>query len=319
LSRLNNRKTGKVIVIAHRIHEDDLSGHLLRQANWHHVVLPMVAISDVAYDTRYGRWRRRRDELLRPDAFDSEDLADLKANTHNPDFEMLYQQDADGRALPPITEDCFRIFAMPPGRETACVMSVDAGMTPGSRNSFSAIQIWCPVGSEHYLVDQWREQCDFAELRYHFLRYFRRYRPSAILIEEAANGHALISVMKPTYQRLVHEVTPKGSKTSRLRRHIDTILAQKIVLPQNAAWRDEFVAEFVEFPHGEFADQVDAATQYLDWIGLNSRLERPPQPGLGAAIGSDSRQLSANPMSSTPCLQDRGIVVVRKPYGYWPR
>ena len=70
LSRLNNRKTGKVIVIAHRIHEDDLSGHLLRQANWHHVLLPMVAISDVAYDTRYGRWRRRRDELLRPDAFE---------------------------------------------------------------------------------------------------------------------------------------------------------------------------------------------------------------------------------------------------------
>jgi predicted phage terminase large subunit-like protein len=177
-------------------------------------------------------------------------------------------------------------------------------------------QIWCPVGSEHYLVDQWREQCDFAELRYHFLRYFRRYRPSAILIEEAANGHALISAMKPKYQRLVHEVTPKGSKTSRLRRHIDTILAQQIVLPENAAWRDEFVAEFVEFPHGEFADQVDAATQYLDWIGVNSQLERPPQPGLGAAIGSDGRQLSANPLSSTPRLQDRGIVVVRNPYGY---
>jgi hypothetical protein len=188
LSRLNNRKTGKVIVIAHRVHEDDLSGHLLRQRKWHHVVLPMVAMSDETYDTDNGRWRRRKDELLRPDAFDPEDLADLKANTHNPDFEMLYQQDADGRALPPITEDCFRIFAMPPGRETACVMSVDAGMTPGSRNSFSAIQLWFPVGSEHYLVDQWREQCDFAELRYRCLCYFKRYRPSAILIEGRATG-----------------------------------------------------------------------------------------------------------------------------------
>jgi phage terminase large subunit-like protein len=90
------------------------------------------------------------------------------------------------------------------------------------------------------------------ELRYRCLRYFRRYRPSAILIEEAANGPALISVMKRRHQRLVHEVTPKGSKTSRLRRHIDTILGQQIVLPKHAAWRDEFVAEFVEFPHGDF-------------------------------------------------------------------
>jgi hypothetical protein len=135
------------------------------------------------------------------------------------------------------------------------------------------------------------------------------YRPSAILIERAANGPALISVLKRKYQRLVHEVTPKGSKTSRLRRHIDTILAQKIVLPKYAAWRDEFVAEFVAFPHGVFTDQVDAATQYLDWIGVNPRLERPPQPGLGAAIGSDGRQLSAN-LLSTPRRQDRGIVVV---------
>jgi len=314
---LNNRKTGKVIVIAHRIHEDDLSGHLLRRGKWRHVVLPMVAMSDVAYDTRYGRWRRRKDELLRPAAYDPEDLEDLRANKHNPDFEMLYQQDADGRALPPITEYCFRSFAMPPGRERTCVMSIDAGMTPGSRNSFSAIQIWCPVGSHHYLVDEWREQCDFEELRCHILRNFRRYRPTAILIEGAANGPALISVLKRKYQRLVHEVTPKGSKTSRIRRHIDTILAQKIVLPKYAAWRDEFVAEFVAFPHGVFTDQVDAATQYLDWIGVNPQLECPPQPGLGIGLTSDGRQLSANPLSSTSRMQDRGIVVVRNPYGYW--
>jgi predicted phage terminase large subunit-like protein len=259
----------------------------------------MVAMSDVGYDTRYGRWRRRKDELLRPDAFDSDYLEDLKANTHNPDFEMLYQQDADGCAVPPITEDCFRSFAMPPSRELACVMSVDAGMTPGSRNSFSAIQIWCPVGSNQFLVDQWREQCDFAELHYQFFRYFRRYRPGAILIEGAANGHGLILVMKHKHQRLIHKVTPRGSKTSRLRRNIDTILARKIVLPESAAWRDEFIAEFVAFPHGDFTDQVDATTQYLDWIGGNPPLERPPQPGLGAAIGFGGRQLSTNASSCT--------------------
>jgi hypothetical protein len=143
LSRLNNRKTGKVIVIAHRIHEDDLSGHLLRQGDWSHLVLPMVAVKDADYVTEYGRWRRRKDELLRPDAFDLADLDHMKANTHNPDFEMLYQQDTDGRALPPITADCFPSVPTPFAPDAACVMSIDAGMTRGQRNSFSAIQIWC--------------------------------------------------------------------------------------------------------------------------------------------------------------------------------
>jgi predicted phage terminase large subunit-like protein len=286
LSRLNNRQTGKVIVIAHRVHEDDLSGHLLRQGKWRHIVLPMVAMADAVYDTDYGPWQRRKEELLRPNAFDSEDLEDLKANTHNPHFEMLYQQDADGRALPPLTEECFPTFAMPPSRELASVMSVDAGMTPGPRNSFSTIQIWCPIGSDQYLVGQWREQCEFDELRHEFLRYFRRYRPSAILVERAASGHALISTMKGKHRGLIHEITPEGSKTSRLRRHVDTILARRILLPRNAPWRDKFVAECVAFPHGKFKDQVDAMTQYLDFMLTQPDLKGSLPRCVGMAVNS---------------------------------
>jgi hypothetical protein len=91
LSRLNNRKTGKVIVIAHRVHKNDLSAHLLRRGKWKHVVLPMIAETDTIYDTDYGPWRRRKDELLRPDVFDEEEIEDARAEAHNPDFDMLYQ------------------------------------------------------------------------------------------------------------------------------------------------------------------------------------------------------------------------------------
>ena len=57
-----------------------------------------------------------------------------------------------------------------------------------------------------------------------------RYRPSAILVEGAANGHALMSVLKRN-RKLVHEITANGSKTARLRPHIETILSRQILLP----------------------------------------------------------------------------------------
>lgn len=297
LSRLNNRKTGKVIVNAHRIHKNlDLSADLLRDGRrWKHIVLPMEAVTDSTYETAYGPWHRRKGDLLRPAAFDADDLEELKADTHNPDFELLYQQDAGDCSLPPIAEDCFLNFTGLLSGDLACVMSVDAGMAPGVRNSFSTIQIWCPVGTNHYLVAQWREQCEFAELRRRSSIFIKRHRPSAIIIEKAANGIALASMMKPRDKAIITEITPRGSKTSRIRRHIDTILARQILLPENASWRDDFVAEFVNFPHGDLSDQVDATTQYLDWALTHPRLEKRPQPGLCAGVNSRGQPLSTAP------------------------
>jgi hypothetical protein len=83
------------------VHESDLSAHLLGKGQrWKHVVLPLVATRDQTYETPSGTWLRRTGELLRPDSFGSEDIEELQANSFNPSFDMLYQQDCDFQALP---------------------------------------------------------------------------------------------------------------------------------------------------------------------------------------------------------------------------
>ena len=74
LSRLNNRKSNRVLIIAHRVDERDLSASLLQQKAWKHVALPMVATRDQTYKTTSGNWHRHKGELLRPDAFGPQDL-----------------------------------------------------------------------------------------------------------------------------------------------------------------------------------------------------------------------------------------------------
>jgi hypothetical protein len=39
-TRLNNPKTGARVVVMQRVHERDLSGHLLEQGGWEHLCLP---------------------------------------------------------------------------------------------------------------------------------------------------------------------------------------------------------------------------------------------------------------------------------------
>ena len=249
-SRLNNRKTGRILVIAHEISERDLSAHLLVQGKWDHVALPLIAMRDETYKTKYGLWRRRKNELLRPDAEDEDDIAHLKKTLVNPDFDMLYQRDYDGQAKPPITPDHFPTFARGDHAHLPCMLSVDPGYTDGDEASCSVIQAWALDAKNFYLRDRCRKQCEFDELKRMVLNLNRRYRPFTILVEKTANGPALISELKRKAPHLIVPITPRGSKSARLYRHIDKIRDGRIRLPNDAEFSAEFVAEFEAFPRG---------------------------------------------------------------------
>ena len=297
LSRLNDRKNGRVLVIAHRVNERDLSAHLIGRRNWKHVTLPLIAINDQTFQTSKGQWHRRRGELLRPGSFSPEDLDELRASSFNPDFGMLYQQDIESQGLPAFRGDHFPTFpdtGLMPG---PIVLSVDAAMSSRPGSAFSVIQVWRLAGDCYFLLDQFRERIDFTGLRDE-VRYFRRrYRPVAILIERAANGHALISDLIRRYGHIVRPIDPHGrSKTARLIAHADTILSRRVYLPAHAAWREEFVREFCEFPKGKFSDQVDAATQLLDHASEFA----------GMAFASGERAIAATGTGRTVTFNPRG-------------
>lgn len=239
-SRLNNRKRPRILVIAHRIHDRDLSAHLLGQGNWAHVILPLVATRDQTYKTNYG-WHRRKGELLQPEAEDEDEIARRKTLLVNPDFDMLYQQDCDGQASPPINADDFPTFVPDHHADLHCIVSIDAGNTDGDDASFSVIQAWAFDDKNLYLMNQFREQCEFDELKRMTKRFIKRHRPDVVLIENTANGPALISELrrKEKTRRLVLPITPRGSKAARLNRHIDKIRDGRVQLPENAVFNAE--------------------------------------------------------------------------------
>src|SRR4029079_5792449 len=142
------------------------------------------------------------------------------------------------------------------------VLSVDPGMSDRRTSAYSVMQAWRLTRDRHFLLDQFREQVDFAMLRDEVHRLRKKYRPVAILVERAANGHALISQLMRKYPRLIRPVELSGrSKSARLLVHVTTIMSKGGRLPAGAPWRHDFVREFCEFPKGKFSDQVDATTQ----------------------------------------------------------
>jgi predicted phage terminase large subunit-like protein len=305
MSRLNNAKTSRVVVIAHRLNELDLSGHLKAAGGWESISLPMIAKRSKTYDVGYGEWYRKKGELLRPDAFNKKEIKRLQ-KTLAPDFETLYQQNPGGAGSLRLKRRYFQTFETTPG-SGAIVLSVDTAQRGGPTNSYSTIQAWCHIGRDHYLVGLWREQCNFVRLQSMYWFFVRKYRPAAALIEATAMGPQLIADAQRRPRVRVFEIIPNGrSKIERLVAHLPTIKGKHIYLPELAEWRAPYIEELLEFPNGKFDDQVDATTQYLDWVQTNPVLPIPEPRALAAGWGSCG-QLSL-PTSTPLTSQCRGGV-----------
>jgi predicted phage terminase large subunit-like protein len=309
LTRLNNPKRGRVVIIAHRVNEDDLSGHLLaQQGRWRHLKLPLIAMRRRVHKLPDGEtWVREKGELLRRDAFSPREIELFQA-ARRPGFETLYQQNPGGTKLR-IKPEHFGTFpsARVPMSDAGVVLSVDPGQKGGPTNSFSVIQAWVPVGGNHLLLEQWRAQARYPDFRDAVRAMMRRYRPSAVLIEDTNLGSALLSEIRPRPDMGVHPIIPIGDKIERVRQHQALIRNGGIQLPADAVWRENFVAEWTLFPCAGFDDQVDAAVQYLDWILKNPAPPKRERSGLVGMTNSCGQQIQRT--GCIPDAQGRGGVL----------
>lgn len=98
VSRLNDKTRGSIIVIAQRLHEDDLPGHLLRIGGWEHLDLPAIAVEDAVIPIGRGKVINRKvGDILHPERENKEALDRIKAEIGSLMFSAQYQQ----RPVPP--------------------------------------------------------------------------------------------------------------------------------------------------------------------------------------------------------------------------
>ena len=215
-SRLDDPARGRVMIIAHRLHEEDLSGHVLSQGGWKHLSLPLIATKKVTCKTSGKPWHRKEGELLRPEAYSKDRVKALRARTRIPNYETLYQQNPYG-GFRPIKRKYFQTYPLWSIPNLPVVLSIDPGQAGGPGNSFSVIQAWCRDGDHDLLIDQWRQQCPYQELRSACMKLIKKYRPSAVIIEMTGQGPALHSEIRPKNWRRVEPVCPSVSKIERLK------------------------------------------------------------------------------------------------------
>jgi hypothetical protein len=150
-TRLDNPKNGCIVVIAHRISEDDLPGHVLQKSGWQQLTLPLIATRPRKHKLAGSEvWHRKKGELLRPDAFTQRDIKRLRASKQ-PGFETLQQQNPAGTDRLRIKAEYFPRFVPAELPELPVVLSIDPGQKGGLTNSGRRPSITQPVARANNL------------------------------------------------------------------------------------------------------------------------------------------------------------------------
>lgn len=144
--------------------------------------------------------------------------------------------------------------------------SWDTGVKAGAGHDASACATFVEREGVHYLLDMLVVRLEYPELKRRMVSHAEAFAAEAVLIEDKASGQSLLQDLRRETALPVIAQMPKGDKLSRLIRVTPMMEAGKVALPREAPWLMALEQELFAFPEGAHDDQVDAISQYLNWV-----------------------------------------------------
>jgi predicted phage terminase large subunit-like protein len=245
---------GAIVVINHRMHEDDLCGQLLAQQaaggdRWEVVKLPAI---------------NEDGEALWPDAYPIEMLERIRRNTQARDWSGLYLQEPAPEDGDYFKAEWLRPYEHKPDLKTLRVYggSDYAVTADGGDYTVHAVVGLDPEG-RMYLLDLWRKQAASDVWIEAFCDLVKEWKPLAWAEEQgqikAGVGPFIDRRQRERKAYVFREQFPtRGDKAVRAQSIRGRMALEGLYVPVNASWYPELRSELLSFPAGKHDDQVDA-------------------------------------------------------------
>jgi predicted phage terminase large subunit-like protein len=265
LSRADDKKEARIVLVMQRVHQDDLAGYLQERGGFEVLNLPAIAQRDETFELGDGRtYDRKKGELLHPEHESAEVLAELKREMGPIAFSAQYQQSP----IPPGGTIIKRKWLTPYDdvqfqSSDRIIMSWDIALTENEAGNYSACVVLLRRKEVFFVLEVIRGRFPFDSLKQKVIEVKRRYGSGTLLIEDAPISRGLIQSLREKSIN-VTAYKPDTDKRSRVIAQSDLFAGGSVRLPRRAAWLEEFTAELLAFP-GRHDDQVDALTQGLAW------------------------------------------------------
>jgi predicted phage terminase large subunit-like protein len=291
-SRVNVPERDAFVIIMQRLHEDDLTGHVLRQGGYEHLCLPSEfdprrrTVTRARGEEFFRDPRAEAGELLFPEMFTPAVLAQAKHRLGADGYAGQHEQNptaAEGGAFKYAWWRFFRssLYGGSAPRPRLCsdapavelpaklplvIGTVDCAFKDRDENDYVAAGIIGAEGANRYLLHRTKKHLDFTATCKELLELQKRFpRVRKWLVEDKANGPAVVTALRGKLPGIV-EVTPDGGKEARAAACSPQVEAGQVLLPEGAEWVEDFVDECAAFPRGRHDDQVDMLSQGLNYL-----------------------------------------------------
>lgn len=268
MSRLDDKKNGVIVVVMQRLHEDDLSGHLLGKSGkrWQHICLPAFAPSRAVFSIGSIKKIRKKGEILHNDREGKAQLEQARMEMGNHAFAAQYQQCPIPQEGALLKREWFHYYQSEPWlglAEYRIIQSWDTAIKTGVQNDYSVCITWVETASGYYLLDILRRKMEYPELKKTVLALAAKWHISTLLIEDKASGQSLLQDIRRETTLPALAIRPAQDKVTRFAACSALFEAGKVHFPASHPLLAEYETELLAFPNGSHDDMVDATSQFL--------------------------------------------------------
>lgn len=263
-TRVNSDKSA-IVVVMQRLHEKDVSGVILDMGlPYVHLCIPMRFDPARRCTTAIG-WsdpRTHEGELMFPERFGEAQVSELEKTLGSYGAAGQLQQRPAPRGGGILKEAWFQYYIAQPRLDFRFI-TADTAQKTGQDNDYSVLQCWArSVTGAAVLLDQIRGKWEAPELLVQARAFWLKHLslPGAalrsIMVEDKVSGTGLIQTLRREGIPVI-PVQRNKDKISRAHDAAPFIESGNVLLPIDASWMSDFLAEATAFPGGAHDDQMD--------------------------------------------------------------
>lgn len=312
VSRLNQPSKDAIVIIMQRLHHLDLSGHVLKEKGWEHLMLPMEFEASRRCITSLG-WRdprQKEGELLFPERFPQATVDALKITLGEYGTAGQLQQRPSPEGGGILKTSHFQLW--PVGKPLPIieyiVQSYDTAFTEETANDPTACTVWGVFSRKDVkadkmvkcamLMDAWTDHLTYPQLRPRIIKDWNQLyggekkdplnnprKPDTVLIEEKGSGISLIQDLRLARVPVVPYNPGRASKRSRahlaaplLETDVFYILESSREPGKPVLWARPMLLQLEQFPNAEHDDLTDTFTQACIYLQRTEQLTLPKVP-----------------------------------------